>query len=149
MAAAPHTHTHTHTEMLSLLQRSVLINAELQWIVSLLALSFVWHHWVLYITSLSATCNGVLTPRDKARGRVCVYVCVCVCVCVCMPYKANTAYHRHAVRVQEANVKLVWNFQVGTLMMEPWSEGEKCLQSPVMPRHPSPSCSRRWSSAYN
>ena len=76
-------------------------------------------------------------------------VCVCVCVCVCAPYKASTAYHWHAVCVQEANVKLVWNFQVGALTMEPRSEGEKCLQSPVMPRHPSPSCSRRWSSAYN
>ncbi len=63
-----------------------------------------------------------------------------------MPHKASTAYRCHAACVQEENVKLVWNFQVGALMMAPWSEGEKCLRSLVMLQHPP--CPHRWSPTY-
>lgn len=104
----------THTEMLLLPLSSELINAELRRIVSLPAL--------FCLAPLSAPYNFSVSSLQwsaysQGQGEK-------VCVCVLKPYKAGAAYHCHAACVQEENVKLVWNFQVGALMMEPWSEGK-------------------------
>lgn len=132
---------HTNTHWKAYFQRRIMKVGGL----SLAHFFFVRLHRVPSITSLTATCYGVLTPRDKEKERACACAYVCVRHTVQRQHCLSLPCCMHPGRKCQTGVKLSgWS---SCRMMEPWSDLEKCLRPLVVPQHSS--CSHRWRATYN